>query len=441
VKAPNGADQALPTVSGSSLTCTLATAGLPPESYELWVVNEGVLASNHVPLTITSSGALALTSLSPSAAAAGDTIALLVTGAGFLPSSVVTFDGTGQPTSFQDSTHLLVPAVTMPPCATTCTFNVGVAGATPLPFTVSASAPRADTMSASPSPLFQGDTATLAFTGANLAGATGGTIQPPSGAAFPASLAGTPTATGASVTVALAGKPAGLYTAALAFPGGATSASFQFRVLSNVAVLQSASPGGGVQGASRLVTLTGSNLRGTSGTILFQGPGIATPRQIPASGASWVAPTTARGTIDLTGLDTGVYSLSIQNAGASASNAVSFTVTPGQPTITAVSPGSVTRRDTPWPVTLTGTNFAKPDANGNAASQVMFSADGGATFAPLTGSVITVVSATRIDVQFDSRTAIAGTFNLAVWNAANPDSPPPQSPQKSNANVTFIVSP
>jgi Putative metal-binding motif/IPT/TIG domain len=443
---PTATDQALPTVSGTAVTCTFATASFAPGTYELWIVNEGVLASNHVSLVLESSGALALTSLSPSAAAAGDTIALLVTGTGFLPTSVVTFDGVGQTTAFQDSTHLLVPSITMPPCAATCAHDVGVAGANTLPFTVSATAPRADTMSASPTPLFQGDTATLAFTGANLAGATGATIQDPAGATVPAALAGTPSATAASVTVDLAGRPAGLYTAALTFPGATTSASFQFRVLSNVAVLQSASPAGGVQGnASKTVTLTGSNLRGTSGTIVFQGPGIATPLIIAASGASWLVPTTAIGNLDLTGLDTGVYSLAVQNAGAAPSNAVSFTVTPGQPTVTSVAPTSVTRRDTPWPVTLTGTNFAKPDANGNAASQVMFSADGGATFAPLTGSQVTVVDSTHIQVQFDSRTAVAGTFNLAVWNPANPDDPPPPTgpppPQKSNTNVTFTVSP
>ncbi|HSN13465.1 MAG TPA: IPT/TIG domain-containing protein, partial [Anaeromyxobacteraceae bacterium] len=187
---------------------------------------------------------------------------------------------------------------------------------------------------------------------------------------------------------------------------------------------------GGPQGTSPLVTLTGSNLRGTSGTILFQGPGISPPRQIPASGTDWVAPTTAKGVVSLTGLDTGVYSLSIQNTGAAASNQVSFSVTPGQPALTSVSPTSVTRQDALVPVTLTGTNFAKPDANGNAASQVMISADGGATFFALTGSTVTVASSTSIQIQFDSRTAVPGPYQIQVWN--------PPGPQKSGS-VSFTV--
>ncbi|HEY6002712.1 MAG TPA: putative metal-binding motif-containing protein [Anaeromyxobacter sp.] len=433
VKGPATTDEALPTVPGTSLTCTLDTVGLSPGSYELWIVNEGTLASNHWPFQITGSGAAHLTSLSPSAAAAGDTIALLVTGTGFDPSSIVTFDGANQTTSFQDPTHLLVAAIAMPPCDASCPHTVPVSVSladNSLPFTVSATAPRADTMSVSPSPLFQGDTGTLAFAGLNLAAATGGTIQPPVGAEFSAPLAAPATANAASITVNLAGKDAGLYTAALTFPLGVTSSSFQFRVLSNVAVLQSASPAGGPQGTAPLVTLTGSNLRGTSGTILFQGPGIATPRQIPASGTNWVAPTTAKGVVSLTGLDTGVYALSIQNTGAAPSNQISFSVTPGQPTLTSVSPTSVTRQDALIPVTLTGTNFAKPDANGNAASQVMVSADNGTTFAPLTGSTVTVVSSTSIQVQFDSRTAVPGPYLIQVWN--------PPGPQKS-LSVSFTV--
>jgi hypothetical protein len=430
VKGLTSPDQALPTVPGTSIACTLDTVGLPPGSYELWIVNEGTLASNHWPFQITGSGAAHLVSLSPSAALSGDTIALLVTGTAFDPASAVRFDGVDQTTSFQDPTHLLAPAVTMPTCSTTCTHSVSVTAAdNSLSFTVSATAPRVDTMSVSPTPLYQGDTATLAFGGLNLAGATGGTIQPPVGNAFTAPLFGTPTASAASVAVDLAGKDAGLYAAALTFPGGGTSSSFQFRVLSNVAVLQSASPAGGPQGTSPLVTLTGSNLRGTSGTILFQGPGV-TARQIPASGTNWVAPTTAKGVVDLTGLDTGVYSLSIENTGAAPSNQVSFSVTPGQPTLTSVSPNVVTRQDALIPVTLTGTNFAKPDANGNAASQVMVSADAGATFAPLTGSTAAVVSSTSIQVQLDSRTAVPGSYLIQVWN--------PPGPQKSGS-VAFTV--
>ena len=451
IKGPTVADQALPTptVSGTSATCTFDTTGFPAGSYELWIVNEGVLASNHWPFSVAGSGTVTLVSLSPSAAGAGDVIALLVTGTGFDAGSIVKFNGVDQTTTFQDSTRLLVPSIMMP--AATGTYPVTVTLASnSLNFTVSATAPRVDTMSVNPTP-FQGDTAVLAFTGANLGGTTDGTIQPPVGASFIAPLSGTPTATAASVSVNLATSctpspcPAGLYTAALRFGASGTSASFQFRVLSNVAVLQSASPAGGKQGTVvNPVTLTGSNFRGTTGAlVLFQGNGVnrsLTP-------ATWVTtvPNSATVSLDLTGLDTGVYSLAVENPGASPSNALSFSVTPGLPTVTSacVAPSappscvsSVTRQDALVPVTITGTNFAKPDVNGNAASQVMFSSDGGTTFSPLTGSTVTVNSATTITIQFDTRTAVPGTYQVAVWN--------PPGPQKSctapaNCTVTFTV--
>jgi hypothetical protein len=139
--------------------------------------------------------------------------------------------------------------------------------------------------------------------------------------------------------------------------------------------------------------------------------------------------------VSLAGLDTGVYSLAIQNAGAGASNAVSFTVTPGPPTLTGIAPSSVSQGSptVPVTVTLTGTNFAKPDANGNAASQVMFSADSGATWVPLpAGNTATVVSATSISVSFDPRTAVPGSYLVQVWN--------PPGPQKSGS-VSFTLTP
>ncbi len=430
VSGPTVSNVALPTTPASPLVCTFDTTGLPPGAYELWIVNEGVLASNHVALQITASGAPHLVSLSPSAAASGDTIAVSVTGTGFDVTRVVTFDGLNLTTTYVDSTHLLVPQLIVPTCATTCTHSVSVNGAdNSLTFTVSATAPRVDTMSVSPSSPYQGDTVTLAFTGANLGGATGGTVQPPVGAVFAAPLSGVPTATSASVTVNLAGKPAGLYSAALTFPGGVTSSSFPFRVLSNVAVLQSVAPAGGAQGANPLtVTFTASNVRGASGTVVFLGPG-GFSRSIPSS--TWTPPNAATAALDLSGLDTGVYSLALQNAGATASNAVSFSVTPGPPSVTSISPTSVVRQDAPVTVTITGTNFAKPDANGNAASQVMVSADGGTNWAPLTGSTVTIASSTSIQIALDSRTAVPGTYNVAVWN--------PPGPQKSNGNVQFTV--
>ena len=441
VSGPMLTDQALPTAVGATLSCTFNTAGLAPGPYDLWVVNEGTLASNHESLQITSAGAH-LGSLSPSAAAYGSTVQpLTLTGSGFDLTSVVTYDGVAQTTSFVDATHLLVPQLfatcqASPPC----THTVGVTSSSDtLPFGVQTSVPQITTLSVAPTPLYQGQNATLSFTGTGIVAPATVNILPPVGTAFtaPATVTGGTSAVASGVS--FAGLPAGLYTATLS-SSGVTSSSFQFRVLSNVAVLQSAAPAGGAQGTSPTVTLTGSNFRcaatgscATGAAVLFQGNGV----NLSLPPATWTTtpPNSATVALPLAGLDTGVYALSIQNPSSAASNAVSFTVTPGLPTIASISPTSAARQDTTVTVTLTGTNFAKPDANGNAATQVMVSSDGGTTWAPLTGSPVTVVSSTSIQVAFDTRTAVPGTYNVAVWNP----NASAGSPQKSNGNLTFTV--
>jgi hypothetical protein len=47
------------------------------------------------------------------------------------------------------------------------------------------------------------------------------------------------------------------------------------------------------------------------------------------------------------------------------------------------------------------------------------------------GNTYTVPSATAIQVQFDTRTAVPGTYRIAVWN--------PPGPQKSPEAVTLTV--
>jgi hypothetical protein len=402
-------------------------------------VNEGTLASNHESLQITSAGAH-LSGLSPSAAAYGSTVQpLTLTGSGFDLTSAVTYDGVVQPTSFVDATHLLVPQLFATcPASAPCTHTVGVTSSSDtLPFGVQTSVPQITTLSVAPTPLYQSQIATLSFTGTGIVAPATVNILPPVGNAFTASATVTGSTSAVASGVSFAGLPAGLYTATLS-SSGVTSSSFQFRVLSSVAVLQSVAPAGGAQGTSPTVTLTGSNFRcaatgscATGAAVLFQGNGV----NLSLPTATWTPPNSATVALSLVGLDTGVYALSIQNPDSAGSNAVSFTVTPGLPTIASISPTSAVRQDTTVTVTLTGTNFAKPDPNGNAATQVMVSADGGTTWAPLTGSSVTVASSTSIQIAFDTRTAVPGTYNVAVWNP----NASAGSPQKSNGNLTFTV--
>lgn len=451
VKGGRLAELALPTTvpaSGTQLTCTFDTAGLIPGPYELWVVNEGLLASNHVTLTI-QSATPRLDAVNPSTGQPGAIVELSAVGAGFDLTSVVLLDGTALPTTYVDPAHLKVQQLAVPACGVaTCpaTITVRNGGVTSngLPFTVAATAPRADNLSVAPTPLHQGDTATLTFAGSGLSGATGVSVLPPAGAAFTAPLSGAPGATQAIATVPILNLPDGLYAAALTFPGGVTSSSFQFRVLSNVAVLRAVSPAGGPQGAQPTVTLTADNLREPRGSIgvLFKGPGPGGPTQTltptsfsPAAPAQATSLTVA---LPLAGLATGTYALSVVNPDAAASNAASFSVTPGPPTVAAVSPACLVQGDVPATVTITGTNFAA-DTSGAPMSQVMVtSASLGGAFLPLPPSaVVTVKGPTEIDVLLDTREAWVDPatgftlYGVAVWN--------PPGPQKSGSDRTLKI--
>jgi hypothetical protein len=260
-------------------------------------------------------------------------------------------------------------------------------------------------------------------------------VQPPGGA-FRPPLASTVDAGGASVSapLSLAGEPEGSWLARVWFPGtGTASGTWTFRVLSNQAILQAASVRGREQGAATIpVTLTAANLR----------PPLSGVRVIFTGAAAELVPTATTATsvtvsLSTVGLDTGTYALQVRNPGAAPSNALSFNVTPGAPTLATVSPASARQSDTPVAVTLTGTNFAKPDASGTGGSTVMVTSElmpgwpGAPAFQAVPGTV-TVESPTRITVQLDTRAAYAapgGTaYHVAVWN---PGGPTP--PQRSDA--------
>jgi hypothetical protein len=456
VKGARLAEQALPTevpASTTELACTFDTTGLTPGDHELWVVNDGTLASSHAAIRV-ESAAPHVYAVTPPDARSGTVVGLAVTGTGFDLGSEVLVDGAALATRYVDPGHLLVQGYAVPACATTCTLPVAVrngAGSSPedVRLLVAATPPKATALGVSPAPLYQGDTATLTFGGAGLAAATGVTVRSPTGAPVAATL----TAAGdTQVTARLvlgAGLPDGVYTAALAFPDGVTSATFQVRVLSNVAVLRSAVPGGDRQGAQTTPTLTAGNLREPRAAIrvLLQGPGLATPRSIVPTSfapAAPALPTTLVVPLDLSGLETGTYALSVVNPGAAASNAVSYSVTPGPPTVSGVTPACLVQQDPVPPllgsvVTITGTNFAAPDATGAAVSQVMItSAALGGSFVPLPASArVTVKSATELEVLLDTRDAVvdpstgSSLYGVAVWN--------PPGPQKSNADRTLKI--
>jgi hypothetical protein len=447
---------ALPsTVDAAGVHCTVDAGTLAPGDYDVWVVNDGVYASNVRQLSIVSQAAT-LVSVSPSSGPSLSTISLTLSGTGFDPSSHVLFDGCSAPndpvgcsgtapivgTTFISPTTLLAALVLPAGGAHTISVRNGAGTTGTLPFTVAADASTVTTFSTNPAPPYQGDAAvTLTFGGTNLGSATEIEVQPPAGAFGGVPVSGfSAAAATASGTISLVGRPEGSYLARVIYAGGGSSAAWPFRVLSNQAILRdySASPAperSGPQGTTKSsITFQVANLRQlyTDARVTFRGPGGFSRVLVP----SGVTPTSLTvSNVSLTSLETGTYAFTVANGnGATESNALSFNVTPGKPVLSSISPASYPL-SSPNPnvtVTLTGDNFAKPDASGNGGSIVHISCPAlGIPDTAIPASVTTVVSRTQLQIQLDVRNGIPAAYDVTVWNPSLPP-PAPSTPQKSD---------
>jgi MYXO-CTERM domain-containing protein len=462
---------ALPaTLTTAGLECQLDLSTHQPGPYQVWVANPtgagSPVLSNKVPFSATSNAAPTLTSLSPSTARKGSVKPLTVTGAGFDVTSKAVFVATIPPagpvevpqgTSFLSTNQLTVGALDLSlcpgpvtPCPSTgegtapgasyvVKVRSGASGAVQtasLPFVISTNPPEISSLV--PAFAYQGETKAVLVQGLNIP--TGTVVQlGPTGGLFADVPTSAVTSTSATGTFDLKGTPpgsvpAGSYQVRLRLPAGAGySSPLPFNVISNTAILQSVTPVSGTQGAFPVpVTFNVANLRPLYGDVrvVFS----AQPNALlPTSGTA--SPFTA--SLDLQGLDAGLHTLQVKNPdGAALSNPVNFTVTPGPPTLLSVSPASVAQQLTRVPVAITGANFAKPDASGSGGSVVHVFANctpvivsGTFTGCTPTGTpyipdqalppaynTVTVTSSTRIDVLFDTSSAIPATYSLWVWN-------------------------
>ncbi len=415
----------LPTTPGTAggLDCVLDAAGLQPRTYYLWVENDGTVASNCREVGVVSA-VPTLTALSPSSGQTNAPVDVVITGTGFDTTSTVVFSPTATATppltTYIDASRLLVSQLLVSADGTySVTVRNGTRTSNALSYRSLGSPPQVTGLTVHPTgapgtPPYQGDNVTLSFTGGSLATANLITIVPPTGASWtvtPASVGNT-LVTGTTV---LSGRPDGVYNAYLGFTGGGTSSTLSFRVFSNVAVLRSVAPAGGQQGTTVNATLTASNIRG-AGTATLRGPaGSATPTTRSVAVASATA-TTVTAALNLGSLETGAYGLSLTNPGAAVSNEVSFSVLPGAPRLDSLSATCVQQREAPHTITLSGANFARPDANGNPISQLMFSPDAGTSWYPAPATT-TVASSSTITALFDTRNAVAGVdYRISVWN-------------------------
>lgn len=451
--------------SDDQLSCTLDTSRVSAGATELWVVNEGGLAST-ARLAFTVVGQLSVTAVSPPTVVKGSTSVLTVYGAGFDATCRVTVDGVALTTHFVDPTRLTATwtAPASPPTLpTTVPVTVTRTGAT-TPAPVDLVIVESDTGSTtvdeiSPQSAYQGaSSVTLTFTtftaGGDLANTTV-QFMPPAGTFRDE---GTVTGTGATVTKLMNFSntttwPAGEYQVRLKFTDGSTSATFPFTLQSNVPTLWAFAT---VPVGTPLRQGTTVNMS-ASGTTFFPGVQLwllgsggftrAATNMGPASPVN-----TITGTFDLATMDTAVYQLVAKNTTSGYSNPLSFAVIPGQPSFAAttpIAPTCVVQAATPVTVTLKGVNFARPDALGTGGSVVLVRNPGLGIPDPtdptrtfqIPSSSVTVVRYDEIRIAFDTTTAVPSDTWPYKLKVSNPGSTPLVTPTEVDLYVKSVSCP
>jgi hypothetical protein len=487
-------EQAVPTTATlTGLDCLVDLSVVQPGTFQLWVANPqssgSPLLSLKKDFSATGTAAPTLTLLAPDRDQFDTLPQLRAYGTGFDASSQVVLvarspAGTAeqaQSTTLVSPTELLVPSLDLKHCpgtgtacpltSATATYAIKVENGTSsstgeLPYAIVNDAPVVG-LSPAPTAAYQGETVLVTVSGTSLPAGAVLQYKPASSADFIDAPAATPPSSVAvNGTVDLIGtpagsRPAGAYLIRLRYPSGAYSASLNFTVMSNTAILQTISPQSGAQGQNPVsVTLQVSNLRPPAGEVRVA---------FSARPGTLLVPTAATATsvtvpLDLGGLDTGAYTLQVQNpSGAQRSGPATFTVTPGPPTLASVActavpaqcpgPSQAPLQVARIPVTLTGSNFARPDvtgANGSTihiyanCTPVIVSNPGPPATTQVTGCTciagktpciedqplsltynqVTVVSPARIDVLLDTATAFPATYSVWVWNPGG--SPAPQ---------------
>jgi hypothetical protein len=443
-----GPDLVIPpdsTPGAAAMDCTLDLGAVVPGTIQIIVQNENLVQSAPRSFDVTTTDP-SISSLSPSAAAQGAEIRLVVSGGGFVPGSKAQIDrGAGY---LDLSTSFVAPSllqaqlsladyaagdypvrVTNPPSAG----SPAPPPSAPATFTVTPNAPVATGLAVTPASPRVGDAGVLlALSGSGFTAACQVEVQRPSGATW----LGPPDATTGSGTTPssiqgttdmVAGSE-GTWYARASCPTGCPgppclTSAFPFQVATNVASLASVTPAGGSQGTSVSVTVAGANFA-PGMTLRVSGAAADVAAALDATTPA----TRATASIPLAGLDVGCHLLQAVNLGASASNGVAFSVTPGAPSLASISTtctpstsctaGCAVQVASPVTITLAGANF------GTGVSTVMATPQGMAPqdLSTVPGATVTVVDSGTIQVVLDPTQVLATSYQIEVENPGQPPS-------------------
>lgn len=365
---------------------------------------------------VVSAGAPVLTSLNPSAAAAGSpALTLTVNGTNFVSSSTVRWNGSNRTTTFVSSSQLTaaIPAtdVASPGTATVTVANPGGSTSNALTFTVSPAALTITTASPLPAgvvgvPYSQ----TLSATGGQppyswsvVAGSlpTGLALAPSTGI-----LNGTPSASGSinfTVQVSDGAQPTPLTTTKI----------FSLAVTATAPILNTLNPSSTIAGGPAFtLTVNGSNFASSS-TVRWNGVN-RTTTFVSGSQLTAAIPATDIATV-------GTASITVLNPGPSTSNALTFTIS---------GPGLTITTNSPLPQGTVGASYSQTLAASGGTTPYTWSLTSGSlptglTLNPSSGAIegtpSAVVNSTFTVRVSDSASASATKqFQLSIGSTAAP---------------------
>jgi hypothetical protein len=438
IAGPTSASLANLDVSGATPGSTVIVRVVDPPL----AAGQGDLISNAVAVIVTGTvgtdgGVPTLVSISPTIVPAGYVGQMNVTGTGFFGTSMnVQMSGGGltQPVNnvgaVLSGTTIYVGSFNLGG-AGQGTYNVGVTysgGQTnTVPLAVQGTQP--SITSVSPTQGERGATVSITITGTNFDSTSTATITSASGTATPITpltLGGTTTLTASLNLTSLA---AGNYGITVQNSGKYTSNAVGFLVLSNNPSLISVAPPAANEDQTAVgLTLTGSGFQNGATVSLTQG---TTSNTIPAAGVTVTNATTIQITgLNVTGYALGVWTVVVTNPGSNPSAGVTFTVDPGTPVLTGISPAMASQSAMqPTTATLTGNYFYSTStvyASGGSLP------DGGSPL-PTSGCASSTLPCMSITATADVSQVSTGTYSIWVVN--------PGAPPLISGAQTFTVTP
>ncbi len=297
----------------------------------------------------TGSQAATITGISPTSVQAGAVATSIdVTGSNFVSGSVVTFNGSDLPTTYNSATSLsaIIPASSLTDGETAgiAVVNPGESASAPAAFAVDSPTPVLT--SVSPTSIPMGATGTLTLTGT---GFEANSVVQLNGTNLTTTfISGTSlTAVLAAAQVSQAGN--GQIAVVNPAPAGGTSGSTNFQVTQPVPVVTSISPESILGGsASVTLTVTGSDFSPTA-TVMVGGTALTITAQ---------SSTTITATLPSITIQNGTLLLQVTNPGVNAERSAPQTlVVVGIPTISQVSPAAAAIGGPSFTLGVFGTNF------------------------------------------------------------------------------------